>query len=102
MAAVERHQQVGGLGLGRHAGRGPGALDVDHEHRQLERHRQADRLRLQVHPGPAGGRDAEVAAERGAERHVGGGDLVLGLHRADAELRCRESSCRSSEAGVIG
>ena len=36
-------------------------------------------------PGAAGRGDPEVAGEGGAERHVGGGDLVLGLDRADAE-----------------
>ena len=85
MAAVDRHQQVGGLGLGRHPGRGTCALDVDHQQWQLQGHGEADRLGLQVHAGAAGDRDAEVAAEGGSQRHVGSGDLVLGLHRADAE-----------------
>jgi hypothetical protein len=79
VAAVERHQQVGLLGLRRHPGRGAGALHVDHDHRQLEHHRQADRLGLQVHAGAAGRGDSEAPAERRAERHPGGGDLVLGL-----------------------
>ena len=57
---------------------------IDHQ-RQLEHDRQADRLGLQVHAGAAGRGDAELAAEGGAERHVGGGDLVLGLHRAHPE-----------------
>ena len=85
VAAVDRHQQVGGLGLGRHPGRGAGPLGVDHQQRQLQGDGEADRLRLQVHAGAAGDRDAEMAAEGGAERHVRGGDLVLGLHGADAE-----------------
>ena len=37
-------------------------------------------------PGPGRRADAERAAERGAERRAGGGDLVLGLEGADAEL----------------
>ena len=53
-------------------------------------------------PGPAGRGDPEVAAEGGAERHLGGGDLVLGLNRGHADAAWRESSCSSSEAGVIG
>ena len=85
VAAVDRHQQVGLLGLGRHPGRGAGALHVDDHQRQLEHRRQPDRLRLQVHAGAARRGDPEVAGEGGAERHVGGGDLVLGLDRADAE-----------------
>ena len=85
VAAVDRHQQVGLLGLGRHPGRGAGALHVDDHQRQLEHRREADRLRLQVHARAAGRGDAELAGEGGAERHVDGGDLVLGLHGADAE-----------------
>ena len=85
VAAVDRHQQVGLLGLGRHPGRGAGPLHVDDHQRQLEHRRQPDRLRLQVHPGAAGRGDPELAGEGGAERHVGGGDLVLGLDGADAE-----------------
>ena len=36
-------------------------------------------------PGPRGRRDADGAAERGAERGADAGDLVLGLHRRHAE-----------------
>ena len=36
--------------------------------------------------GTAGGGDAEVAGERRAERHADCGDLVFGLHGADAEV----------------
>jgi hypothetical protein len=85
MAAVERHQQVGRLGLGRHAGRRAGPLDVDDHHRQLERHCEADRLGLEVHAGAARRGHSELAPERGAERHVRSGDLVLGLDQLDAE-----------------
>ena len=41
---------------------------------------------LRAHAGAAGGGDAEMAGERGAERHADRGDLVLGLHGADAEV----------------
>ena len=37
-------EQVGLLGLGRHAGRRAGALDVDDDERQLDHDREADRL----------------------------------------------------------
>ena len=48
--------------------------------------RQRDRLALEGDAGAAGGGDAEVAGERGAERHADRGDLVFGLHGADAEV----------------
>ena len=41
---------------------------------------------LSTMPGPGRGRDAERAAERGADRGADGGDLVLRLERADAEV----------------
>ena len=47
VAAEHRLQQVGLLGLGRQAGRGAAALDVDDDQRQLERGGQADRLGLE-------------------------------------------------------
>ena len=45
-------QQVRLLGLGRHAGRRAGALDVDDDERQLGHDREADRLLLSATPGP--------------------------------------------------
>src|SRR5918994_1419847 len=45
-----------------------------------------DRFRLQVDPRSARPGDGELAAERGAERDVGGRDLVLRLDRDDAEV----------------
>ena len=78
--------EVGRLGLGRQAGRRPAALDVDDEHRQLDGDGQRDRLGLQHHARAAGRGDAEVAGEGRTEGHAGGGDLVLGLHGADAEV----------------
>jgi hypothetical protein len=65
---------------------GPARWMSTTDQRQLHRHGQPDRLGLEVHAGPAGGGHREPAAEGGAERHVGGGDLVLGLDRVDAEL----------------
>ena len=59
VAAEEHHQQVGLLGLRRHAGRRAGALDVEDEQRQLEHHAEADHLRLEHDPRPGRGRDAE-------------------------------------------
>ena len=47
VAAEEHHQQVGLLGLRRHAGRRPGALDVEDQQRQLERHAEPDCLGLE-------------------------------------------------------
>ena len=85
MAAVQGHQQIGGLGLGGHARGRSGALDVDHQQGQLHRHRQADRLGLEVHARPARGGHGQAAGEGGAERHVGRGDLVLGLDRVHPE-----------------
>ena len=61
-----------------------------------------ERLRLQVDAGPARRGDAEVAGERGADRDADRGDLVLGLQRAHAEVLVPTSSCRMSDAGVIG
>ena len=85
VAAVDRHQQVGGLGLGRQAGGRAAALDVDDEQRQLEAHGEAHRLGLEGHARSAGGGDGEVAAVGGADRRADAGDLVLGLQRAHAE-----------------
>ena len=79
-------EQVGLLGLGRHAGRGPGAHDVDDDHRQLERDGQTDRLLLEIQARAARARDPEMPGERRPERHAGGRDLVLGLERAHAEV----------------
>ena len=85
MAPVERHQQVGLLGLRRHAGRRPGALDVDDDERQLEHRCEPDGLRLEVHAGPARGGHPERPAERRAQSDPGRGDLVLRLDSANPE-----------------
>ena len=86
VAPVEGVQQVGLLGLGRQAGRGAAALDVDDDQRQLEVDGEADRLGLEVEPGPAGRGHAERTAEGGTQGGADAGDLVLGLEGADAEL----------------
>ena len=78
------------------------APDVHHHERQLVRHGKPDRLGLQVHPRAARGRHAELARERGAERHVHCRDLVLRLDRAHAELVVARQRVQHLEAGVIG
>ena len=49
VAAEERLEQVGLLGLGRQPGRGTAALDVDDDQRQLDHDREADGLALERH-----------------------------------------------------
>ena len=54
-------------------------------------------------PGPEVVVTPSVPANDGADRGADAGDLVLGLERRDAErLVLADSSCRMSEAGVIG
>ncbi len=86
MTPVHRQEQVGLLGLGRQSCRRSPALHVDDDHRQLHDHSEPERLGLQVHAGAAGAGHGEVSRERGAERDVRRGDLVLGLQRDDAEV----------------
>ena len=57
---------------------------------------------LSATPGPAGAGHAHEPAEGRADGRADGRDLVLGLERLDAEVRSRDSSCRMSQAGVIG
>ena len=95
-------QQVGLLGLGRHAGGRPGPLDVADDQRQLERDGQADRLGLERHAGPevvvtpsAPPNDAPSAAPTPA--------ISSSAWNVRTPKRlCLDSSCRMSEAGVIG
>ena len=95
--AVHRHQQVGGLGLRRQAGRRSTALDVDDHQRQLEADREAHRLGLQAPSRARSSSYSRGAPERRAQRGADAGDLVLSLQRADAEVlvlaRAREG-CR--------
>src|SRR5262249_11840486 len=86
VAAEEHHEEVALLRLRGHAGRWARALDVEDDERELEGDAEADRLALEDDTGACGGRDPERASERRAERGSRGGDLVLGLERADAEL----------------
>ena len=85
VAAEHRLEQVGLLGLGRQAGRGTAALDVDDDERQLGHDGQADRLGLERHARARGGGDAEVAGVGRTDRGTHPGDLVLGLERRHAE-----------------
>ena len=86
VAPVHREQEVGLLDLRGQTRRGPAALDVDDEQRQLEADREADRLALEVDARAARGRHAERAAVARPDRRGDRRDLVLGLERADAEL----------------
>ena len=103
VAPVQRHQQVGGLGLGGHARRGPGALHVDDDQRQLQRHRQADRLGLEVHararwwPSPRAGPRRRAPSAMFTAAISSSAWTVRTPKR-----RWRDSRCSSSEAGVIG
>jgi hypothetical protein len=47
IAAEHHHQQVGLFGLGGHARRRTGALDVHHDQRQFDHYRQVERLALE-------------------------------------------------------
>ena len=72
VAAEHDLEQVGLLGLGRHAGRGAGALHIEHDQRQLGHHGQVDRLALERDAGARRAGHAESAAvgraDRGADR----------------------------------
>ena len=86
VAPVHREQEVGLLGLGGQTGGRAAALHVDEHERQLHADREPERLGLEVDAGTARGGDAELAGERAADRDADRGDLVLGLHRAHAEV----------------
>ena len=59
VTTVEGGQQVGLLGFGGHTRGGAGALDVDHDERQLGHHGQSQRLLFEQEAGATGGTDAE-------------------------------------------
>ncbi len=103
VAAEHRLQQVGLLGLGRHAGRRAGALHVDDDQRQLEGDRQPDRLGLQRQPRPGRRRDGQRRRRtpRRAPRRRAAISSSAWKVRTPNRL-CLLSSCRMSEAGVIG
>ena len=86
MAAVERLQQIGLLGLRRHTRRRPGALHVDDHERELGHDGQADGLRLQRDAGARRGGDAERTAEARSQRGGDAGDLVFRLERHHADV----------------
>ncbi len=105
VAAVENEQQVGLLGLRRHAGRRPCALDVEDEQRQLEHHAETHHLRLEHDSRPGGGRDSERAAEGRTECRAAGCDLVLGLERRHPEALVtrqllEDRRCRRDRVGT--
>ncbi len=79
-------EQIGLLGLGRHAGRRTGALDVDDDERQLDHDREPEGFLLErdARTGRRGHphRAAVARADGGAD----GGDLVLCLERLDPEV----------------
>ncbi len=85
MAAEHRVQEVALFGLGRHARRWSCALDVEDEQRKLHRDGETDRLRLEVQSGSRRNRYAETPGERSAQGGARRSDLVLTLHRLDAE-----------------
>ena len=84
--AEQHHEQIGLLGLRRHARRRAGPLNIDDEQGQFERDSEPHGLRLQHDSRPSRGRDAESTTERSTERRSGCGDLVLRLKRTDAEV----------------
>jgi len=84
VAPEHRLQQVGLLGLGGQPGRGPAALHVDDDERQLQGDCQPDRLGLERDTGTRSRRDPKCPTETRAQRHADAGDLVLGLHRRHA------------------
>src|SRR4029079_17216551 len=73
------------LVLGRHAGRGTGALDVDDDERELDHDGKAHRLALERDPRPGARGQTERATVASADRRTDRGDLVLGLEGLDAK-----------------
>ena len=78
-------EQVRLLVLGRHPGRGAGALDVDDDERQLDHDGQPHRLRLERDARTGRGGQRERPAVARADGRADRGDLVLGLERLDPE-----------------
>ena len=99
VAAVQRLQQIGLLGLGRQAGRRTAALDVEDHHRQLGHDAKADRLALERDARARRRGHRDRAAVGRAERRAHRRDLVLGLERHRAEVlvlgeRVQDRRCR--------
>ena len=91
------------LGLGGKPGRGATSLDVDDQQRQFQAYGETHGLRFQVDARPARGRHPEGAAERRSER----GSRCPRSRPSAWRVRtpnflCLESSCKMSDAGVIG
>ena len=79
VAPRQRKQQIPLLGLGRHAGRRAGPLDVDDDHREFGDHGQTQGFLFQHEARPAGGADRQRSSEGGTDRRAHGRNLVLGL-----------------------
>src|SRR5579872_2907786 len=86
MTPVHGLEQVGLLGLGRHAGRRARALHVADDDRQFGLHRETNRLGLQIHARARGRSDCDRATERGADRGAYARDLVLCLKSIDVKV----------------
>jgi hypothetical protein len=86
VAAEHRLQQVGLLGLGRHAGGGARPLNVDDHQGELGDHRQVQGLGFKAEPRAGGAGDAQLPAEAGADGRADGGDFVLRLEGPDPEI----------------
>ena len=86
MATIEGDVEVGCLCLRRQPGGWPTALDVDHEHRQLDRDRQRHGFALEGETWAAGCGNSKVSRKCCAEGHACGGDLVLCLNRPYSEV----------------
>ena len=90
---VGADEEIRLLGAGRHAGRGPAALHVEHDHRNLGEIGEAEELLHQRDARAGGGGEGARAVPAGADDHADRRDLVLGLEdgvvllpgRVDAE-----------------
>ncbi len=102
LRAEQRLQQIGLLGFRRQAGGGAAALNVADHEREFDGNGQAHGFGLERHAGTGRGGDAERAGVGRADRRSDRGDFVFGLKGDHAEILVLESSCRMSDAGVIG
>jgi hypothetical protein len=98
-----RGKQVGLLGLGRHAGGGAAALDVDADEGEFGDAGEADDLGLEGEPGPEVAVMALLAGERGTD---GAAMPAISSSAWSSEPPCFQMSfwrcCMISVAGVIG
>ena len=86
VAAKERLQQVGLLGLGRQTGRRAAALDVADHERQFDGNGQSHRFGFEGHARTGRGGDPDAARVSGANRRSDGRNFVFGLERDHAEI----------------